>query len=829
MASLFFERLFQDIRYGLRTLAAAPAFTAVAVLSLAVGIGANCAIFSFADALVLRPLPVPAPGEIFTVGGTTPVEAFGASSINASYPEYVDIRDRSHSFDGLAAFDYVTAGFATDRSMTPKLRMGMLASGNLFSVMRVQPALGRVFRPDEDQVPNRDAVLVLGHALWEQDFASDANIVGRRILLNGREFTIIGVAPDEFTGLDQFVRCDFFVPIMMSASLLSDPRTASLQARDARNLALKGRLARGVSQNAAQAEVTVIGNDLARAYPDTTKNRRFVVRTELQARMAEDPPDATLAAMLMTLAVAVLLVACANVGGLLTSRAPARAREMALRLAIGAGRGRLVRQLITESLILALAGGIAGLGIGYAGMLLFRQIEIPTDLPIVLQFQLDKRALFFSAAVAVASALVFGLVPALHAARADLTSVMKAGDSIGPGSRRRWGRAILVAGQVAVSVVVLTVALFMYRGFGQQVSGGPGYRINQLLTLRVDTSLLHYTDAQSAQFFKEVSDRAREAPGVVNATLSTGVPMSNDSVSAATVIPEGYTFPTGRDNATVFASRIDEHYFETMAIPLLRGRSFTAKDDATAPRVAIVNETFANRYWPNQDPIGKRMRLTDQGQPWVQVVGVAKTTKYMFIAEPPTEFIYFPYQQRTPRQMSLIVQSAGDAAALTAPMREVIHRLDPNMPIYNVRTMEALYQMRAIGVFHVLVETVGALGLMGLGLAIVGLYGLVAYAASRRTREIGIRLAIGADGGDVLKLVIRQGLLLASIGLAVGLAASVGAGRLMAAAFPSGDDQRDFGALLIVIPTVLLVTALAAYIPARRASLINPTEALRQD
>ena len=825
----FLERLWQDLRYGVRMLAGSPGFTIVAVLSLAIGIGANCAIFSFADALVLRPLPVPRPAEVYTVGSTTAVEAFGASSIISSYPDYVDVRDRSRSFDGLAAITQVTAGFATDRAATPKLKMGMLASGDLFTVMRVEPALGRAFRPEEDQVTGRDAVVVLGHALWEQELGSDPGVLGRKILLDGHEFTVIGVAPEEFTGLDLYVRSDFFVPIHTASWLLTDPKTASLQARDARNLTLKGRLAPGVSQAAAQAELTTIGTDLARAYPDTNKNRRLVVRTELQARMAEDPPDATLAAMLATLALLVLFVACANVAGLLTSRAPARAREMALRLAIGAGRGRLVRQLITESLLIAIAGGVIGLGVGYAGMLLFRQIEIPTDLPITLAFRMDRRALVFSLLVSVVSALLFGLVPALHAARADLTAVMKAGDSVAPGRRRRWGRAILVAGQVAVSVVVLVVALFMYRGFARQLASGPGYRTDHLLLMSVDTSLVRYSDAQSAQFFKELADRAREVPGVVELSLSTAIPMSNDSAGAETVVPEGYSFPPGKDNATVFMSRIDEHYFDVMGLTLLRGRNCAVTDDANAPRVAIVNEQFAMHYWPGQDPIGKRMRLPNQSDAWVEVIGLAKTSKYIFIAEPPTEFVYFPYRQKTPKRMAILARSAADPGGLAAPLRETIHRLDANMPIYNVRTMDALYRMRAISVFNVLISTVAALGLMGLGLAIVGLYGLVAYAATRRTREIGIRMAIGAGQRDVLQLVIRQAMGLATAGLAAGLVASIGAGQLLRAAFPSGNDQRDPVALLIVMPIVLAVTGLAAYIPARRASRIDPTRALRHD
>jgi predicted permease len=825
---LLITQLWQDIRYGYRTLAANPGFTLVAVTSLALGIGANCAIFSFADALLLRPLPVARPGEVLTVGSTTSVEAFGASAIVSSYPDYVDIRDRSRSFSGLAAFTYATAGFTTEPTATPRLKAGMLASGNLFQVMGVEPVVGRAFRPEEDQVPGRDAVVVLGHALWEQEFGSSPAVLGRRIALDGHPFTVIGVAPASFTGLDQFVRVDFFVPLMMSPQLVGNPKAASLQARDARNLTLKGRLAPGVSQAAAQAELTTIGADLARAYPDADKNRRLTVRTELQSRLAEDPPDATLIAMLATLALAVLFVACANVAGLLTSRAPARAREIALRLAIGAGRFRLVRQLVTESLLVALAGGVAGLGIGYAGMLLFRQVRLPTDLPINLAFQMDRRALVFSLAIAAASALISGLSPAMQATRTDLTSAMKTGDTTAPGRRRRWGRTILVGGQVAVSVVLLVVALFMYHGFRRQMTAGPGYRTDHLLLMSFDTSLVHYTRAQSSQFFKEVADDARGARGVTSVAMADAVPMGQ-SVSVATVVPEGFRFPPGKDNATVVSARIDEHYFATMGLTLLRGRGFTADDTADRPRVAIVNEQFAKHYWPDQDPIGRRFQLVNDDNVWVQVVGLAKTSKYIFIAEPPTEFVYMPYRQRPVDQMVMVVRSAGDPAALTGPMRAVVHQLDPNMPIFNVRTMAEFYRMRVTTIFNVLITTVAALGLMGLSLALIGLYGLVAYAVSRRTREIGIRLAIGADRMSVMRMVMRQGVALAAAGLAVGLVASVGAGALLRAAFPSGDQPRDIGALVTVIPIVLAVTALATFIPARRASRVDPTRALRHE
>jgi predicted permease len=822
-------QLWQDVKYGARMLLRAPGFTAVAILSLAIGIGANTAIFSFADALLLRPLPVARPREVITVGTTATLESLRATSLVASYPEYVDLRDRSRSFEGLAAFTYITAGFTADPRLAPKLKMGMLVSDNLFALMGVEPTLGRTFRPDENQVRGRDAVVVLGPAMWEQEFGSDPAILGRTVRINGFDFTVIGIAPAGFNGMNQYVRSDFFIPLMMSPRLLSDPKEASLEARDARNLTIKGRLKAGVSQANAQSELNALAASLEREHPDTNKNRGLVIRTELQARIAQSPPDATLIGMLSTLALLVLFVACANVAGLLTSRAPARAREIALRLAIGAGRGRLVRQLITESLLMAIVGGVLGLGVGYAGMTLFRQIELPTDLPVMLSFQMDRRALAFSLIVAAVSAVLFGLMPALQATRPDLTTIIKASDSVAPGKRRRWGRAILVGGQVAVSVVVLVVAMFIYRGFRQDLAKGPGYRTDHLVMMSFDPTLVRYSQPQAQRFFEQVAERARTLPGVLNATLTTSIPMSNDSVNAETIAPEGYQFPPGQDGVTVLASTIDERYFDTMSIPLVQGRNFRETDTPDAPQVAIINQRLAQQYWPNQDPLGKRLRVGNEQKTWVQVVGVARNAKYLFIAEGPTDFIYLPYRQKKPERMILITQSAGDPAGLVAPLRQLVHDLDANQPIFNVRTMEAFYRMRAVSIFNVLVTIVGSMGLMGLGLAIVGLYGLVAYSASRRTREIGIRLAIGADRANVLRMVLRQGVVLAFAGLVLGLVASVGAGALLAAAFPSDDNSMDYAALLIVAAIVIAVTFVAAYVPARRASRIQPMQALRYE
>jgi predicted permease len=821
---LFLERLWQDLYHGGRMLAKNPAFTVVAVVSLAIGIGANCAMYSWADALLLRPLTVARPGDVVTVG--TKVSLAGFTSLVNSYPDFRDLRDRTRSFDNLTAFTSVTVGFATKADATPLMKYGMLVTSNLFAAMGVEPELGRSFRADEDQVPGRDAVVVLDHSLWEQQFAADRSILGRKVRLNGIEFTVIGVTPDRFTGMSQLIRPAFYAPLMMYPRLAADPK--ALDSRGNRSLSIKGLLKPGVSMAQAQAELTTFAHNLQQAYPDTNKNQEMVVRTELETRIDQDPIDAALSAMLLLLSAAVLVVACINVASLLTSRAPARAKEMALRLAVGAGRSRLIRQLITESLLVALAGGLLGIGVGYLGLLVFRQIQIPTDLPITLTFQLNPRVLFFSLAVAVFSVLFFGLIPALQTTRVDLASAMKTGDTAASGHKRLWGRGFLVGCQVAVSLVLLTVSAFMYHGFHRELASSQGFRKDHLLMMSFDPSLVHYSEAQTQQFYKQLVLRARSTPGVKAVTLVSSIPMSPEA-DAAAIVPEGYQFPPGKDNATIFASRVDENFFETMGVSLVRGRGFRETDSADAPRVAVVNEQFAQHYWPGKDALGKRIRVQDPknpNSPWVEIVGVAKTGKYIWIAEPPTEFLYLPYRQDVRSRMILVSQSVGESASLAAPLREVVHGLDANQPVFNVRTMEDFYDMRVVSTGNTIMEIVSGMGIMGLVLAMVGLYGLGAYAVSRRTREIGIRMAIGASRPAVLRMTLRRGLTPALYGLAAGLVASIFADRLLKVVFPT-HTKVDIVVYLLIIPALLAITILAAYIPARRASRIDPMKALR--
>jgi macrolide transport system ATP-binding/permease protein len=825
---MWLDRLWQDLHHGCRMLRKSPGFTVVAVLSLAIGIGANSAMFSVADATLSRPLPVDWPGEVVTIGATSEIIPGLATHIATSYPDYVDLRDHSRSFDSMVAYDWLGTGYATRPDDLKKLAWVSPVTGNFFTALGVEPALGRTFRPDEDRAPGRDAVLVMSYDTWHEQFGADPSIPGKKLWVGGIEFTVIGVAPSRFTGLTHYVQPAFYVPMMMRSRLGRDGAVDPLHARDFRSLGVKARLKAGVSLAQAQQEVSTIAANLEQAHPDTNRNQRMGVYTEFQARMLQEPGDSGLGGTLLLLAVAVLLVACANVGGLMISRAPVRAREIAMRMAIGAGRPRLIRQLLTESLLIALAGGALGLVIGYQGVTLFRQIQIPSDLPIKIVIQMDQRALLVSLGVALASVILFGLIPAIQTTRTDLTSVMKARDAA-PGGARLWGRSLLVAGQVTVALVLLTVAAFSYLGFRHGLAGDPGFRIDHLLSMGFDPGMAGYTPAQTEQFYKELVRRARSAPGVRNAALASYVPLTTD-VDGEAIVPEGYQLPPGQESVHVNINRVDENFFDTMGVRLVAGRAFRETDDLKMPLVAIVNETVARHYWPGQSAVGKRVRWGSSNGPWVEIAGVAVTGKYVYMGESPQEFLYVPWRQHPRDHLILLAESAGSPAALAAPMREMVRTLDAAQPIFDVRTMEEIFDLRATKIASVLIQTVAFMALMGLALALVGLYGLVAYSVNRRTREIGIRIAIGASRASVLLMVLRRGLTLTLSGALVGMVASIFAGRLLETVFDNAfTTLGTVVTCLAVALAMLVVTMLAAYIPARRASRVDPTIALRYE
>ncbi len=476
----FIETLWRDVRHGVRMFAQKPGFALTAVISLALGTGANVAMFSVADALLLRPLPVPRPGDVVTVG--TEYQAADFTFVQTSYANYVDIRDQSHSFENLAAFSGIPVGFATRTDAQPQVKPCMAVSGNFFDVMGVAPALGRAFRPEEDQVRGRDAVTVLSYKLW-QEMGADPNVLGRTVQIARTGFTVIGVMPESFTGPDRDHPPALYFPAMMLQRVSGN--LGVFDRRDLWWMTVDGRLKPGVSPAQAQAELDTIAKNLERAHPDTNRNQRLVLRTHLQMNIIRNHIYTAFAGILTVLGLAVLLVACANVAGLLTSRAPLRAREISLRLAVGAGRARLIRQLLTESSLIAIAGGALGLPLAYVVIQLLRQIQFPTDLVVIPRMELDQRALIFSLVVAMGSVILFGLIPAIQTTRANLTAAFKAGD-IETGKRRLWGRNLLVAAQVAASMVVLTIAVFVYRGFAGELDHGMGFRTDHLLLSSAD-------------------------------------------------------------------------------------------------------------------------------------------------------------------------------------------------------------------------------------------------------------------------------------------------------------------------------------------------------
>jgi macrolide transport system ATP-binding/permease protein len=821
--------LLGDVQYALRILRKTPGFTSVAVLSLALGIGVNSAMFSLADALLLRPLPVPRPSRVVTICDSAPDLPIGTIG-NISYPDYVDLREKNKSFEGLTASAYTQVGMAEQRDALPQLRLALTVSGNFFQVLGLNAVRGRTFSQDEDRVPGRNAVTVLAYDTWEQHFSADPNIIGRTIRLNDIEFTVIGVTPKKFSGIYPVVHPDLYIPMMMLARVAPAGDFNPLERRDDRGFTVKGRLKPGVSLAQANAEMATIASGLAAAYPDTNRNHSVLIRTEVQARVAQSPPNAAMTGMLMAIAGLVLIIACANVANLLLSRARSRTREMAVRLAIGASRGRLLRQLLTESLILSLAGAALGLFLAQFAADYFNKFRFSSDLPVSLIVQIDQRVLIFSLLAAVLSALVFGLAPAMRSAKTDLVPALKTGETAA-WHRRTLGRNALVIAQVALSLMLLSAATMFVRTLRNVLLGNPGFRTDHLMMMSFDPSLVHYSPEKSREFFRALTERARQLPGVKNAALSRMIPFDGSTLTADNIAPEGYQFPKGKENDSVFSSAVDEQYFDTMGTPIVRGRGVQATDSATAPPVAVVNEFMAERYWPNQDPIGKRFRMLGRDAKWVQVVGVARNSTYLSIGEPRIPFFYAPFAQQPPTRMTLLVQTPADAAAFSEPLRNLVRSLDPHQPIYNVRNMREYYQTQGLQALRLVVNLVGGMGLLGLSMALVGLYGLVAYSVSRRTREIGIRMAIGAARVDILRIVVRQGMTLASIGVGIGLAGSFGIVRVIRALFSRLQQHGIFDPwTFIVLPAALLaVTMLASYIPARRAAAIDPNQALRYE
>lgn len=835
------EDVWRDLHYAARAFLRNPGFAAVAVLSLAAGVGANCAMFSIADAILLRPLHVPRASEVVVVAST----ARDSNGSTVSYPDYTDVRDRVTTFAGLAASLGQSAGVSARAGLLPRSRDGLLVTGNYFAVLGVKPELGRDFLAEETTVPGRDAVVILGHACWERDFASDPGILGKDARINGIEFTIVGVIPATFTDVDDDQPA-FFLPL--PAGSLMGVEANVLQDRTIRKLTVTGRLKPGAALSQVRAEVGTIAAGLEKQYPEANRNRSLLVQTVLQYRGTGGGASAGL--FLMTLAGAVLLVACANVAGLLTSRAPARAREIAMRRAIGAGRPRLIRQLLTESLLLAVAGGVAGVGFGYIPILLAKQIKIPFDSDLQpIPVELNERVLLFSIGVALLSVVFFGLIPAFQATRADLMSVMKGSGELAPQRHRLWkmlrGRNLLVVGQVALSVVLLTISGVLYKSVDRSVFASiknPGFDVDHLVGTQFDSATMHPKGARAEQFLGQFEERMRSTRGV------SAVALAEREIVA--IRPEASNSQATASHEDVKTSAVwtDEGFFDALKIPILKGRGFRKSDVGHAPEVAVVNEVLARHYWSGQEAVGNRVRL-GSGQ-WVEVVGVAHIDDFMAFGMPPMDVIFLPYEKpSTQRPVMAYVRAGGDPNALVEPMRRVVHDLDPDQVDPDPGTLQS-FLVPVEKLVRLGTDTVASMGVLGLGLSLVGLYGLIAFEVNSRTREIGIRMALGARSRSIVNLVLLQGIVLAVCGTAAGLGLNAGIVRLLAALLGSGNQPAN-GAPATPTPSdgnqiqlqahsedipyialglaVLAVTILSAYLPARRAARVDPNVALRAE
>lgn len=835
--------LWQDIRYGVRMLARSPGLTVIAVLSLALGIGANTAIFSFVNAVLLRSLPIFEPERLVFVFSGSQTNPYSVSS----YPDYVDYRDRNEVFSDVTAYSQITLSMnSEDRT---EAVVGSVVTGNYFEVLGVRAARGRTFTPEEDRTPGAHPVAVIGHGLWQRRFGGDPNIVGRQLTLNGREFTVVGVTPANFNGTEAGRTSDIFVPMMMQA-LVRPPRSGYsgemnpdlLAVRGAGWLDVIGRLKPGITAEQAQASMNTLASQLAQAYPETNREQLAVLSPVSKGDPEQRGTLVSVAGLLMTVVSLVLLIACANVANLLLARAASRRKEISIRLAMGAGRARVVRQLLTESLLLSLLGGAAGtlLAVWLADALQTSALAASL-FPFTYDLSLDRTVLGFALLLSVLTGVVFGIAPALQASRPNLVPSLKdeAMIVVGGEARRFNLRNILVVMQVALSLVLLIGAGLFLRSLQHARSIDPGFEPERVLVMPLNINLLRYTKQQGRDFYRQVLERVEALPGVQSATLSRNPPLSGASRQSSVVIEgqdnpslnrsssEGQvSTPDANQNSTL-ADVVDLKYFKTLGIPLLRGRDFGAQDQENSPGVVIINETFAGRYFPNQDPLGRRLSFGGTQGPWLEVVGVVRDAKYLTLGELPTPFVYQSLRQRHESGMVLHVRTGGSPASYLAAVRGEVQAVEKNLPITNVRPMTELLDI-SLSPARMGALLLGTFGLLALLLAAIGLYGVISFLVSRRTHEIGIRLALGAQRADVLRLILREGMTLVGFGLALGLLAALIATRLLAGFLygVSATDPVTFGGIVAILTVAALIASL---IPARRAARVDPLVAIRYE
>jgi predicted permease len=811
------DRLAQDVRYGLRQLRRNPGFTLTAVLTLALGIGANTAIFSAVSAVLLRPLPIASPGEVVSVRNNS-----GRAMFNAfSFPNYRDIRDRSTAFSDVMAFRFTPV--AVSHEDTNQRIWCYMVTGNYFPGLGLRPHLGRLLTPDDDRNLGAHPVAVIGYDAWQRRFASRADVVGQEIIVNGRSYTVVGVGPKGFAGTEVIASPEIWFPVAMQPAL--EPGSNALEARGLPVFTVLARMKRGASRAQAEAEVAAISRSLATEFPDENKDMNIALSPPGMLSGGGFLRSASLgfATLLLSGAGLVLVLACANLSNMLLARATERREETAVRLAMGASRIRLVRQLLTESMLLAMAGGLVAILPALWPLRFSVQMKPPADFPMVLDVQWDLRVLAFAFLITVITGVAFGLLPALQASRAEVAVSLKGGQPTA--MRRRWVRGSLVAVQVALSLVLLTGAGLLVRALGQAQHLELGFEPRGAVEVGFDLRIQGYDAPSGRELQKQMLERVRAMPGVQAAGFADVVPLDLHFF-ATPVFIEGV--PEERNSSTprALSSRVSPGYFAAMGTRLLAGRDFTDSDDLTGEPVAVVNLAFARRFWGTEEAIGKRFSLGNPRAPKLKVVGVVQNGRYNSLNAESQPFAFRSAWQSYSGATGMVVRSSMDEPAVMAAVRREVQPLDSQMPL----SVSPLRDRLGVALLpaRVAATVLGAFAALGLALAAVGIYGVISYAVSRRTRELGIRMAMGARKADVLRLVIRQGMRPALIGALLGLPATYALTLLMQSFLfgLSPTDPLTYSATAAVLATVAL---LACFVPALRATRVDPVVALRHE
>ncbi|MGA9770800.1 MAG: ABC transporter permease [Blastocatellia bacterium] len=815
--------LWQDIRYSFRLFAKDPRFTIVVVIMLALGLGVNTAIFSVVNALLLRPLPVKDPAELVVLATKFQRSDFPNY---LSYPDYRDYHEQSTQFSDLAAYMNRDVNFSTE---TEAQRMHLeVVTSNYFSMLGVEPLLGRTFQEEANEAMGSSPYLVLSHSFWQRRFNGDSSMVGKTIRINGSPFTIIGVMPEEFPGTEWLLKVDAYVPLVMIDQVW--PGHPGLDQRAVRIFRVMGRLKPGVTINQIKPSLSAIAAQLEKDYPTTNKGAASLILPEASTRpeisMASFIPSAAL--VFMILVGLILLIACINIANLLLARALNRQKEMAMRVALGASRSRIIRQLLTETVLLSLVGGAVGTLLAIWLTRLFSSLRLPTDAPIKFDLTPDWRVFAFAFILALIAGVLSGLVPAYQTSKPNLNDTLKEGSKGLVSRSRRYISSILVVSQIALSLLLLICAGLFVRSLQKAEKIELGFRSQNLLLLSLDIGLQGYSKPQGEQFYRQMLDRVEALPGVNSASIAYLYPFSTRGNTAMDVFKDNVADPEA-ERLRVFYNFVGTNYFQTAGTPLIKGREFTQEDSASATKTIIVNETLAQRMWPGEDPIGKQLKLRDPENPIVQVIGVAKDGKYIMPVENRRSYMYMPISQNYQPAFTLYVHSSSDPGTLINAIRQEIRGIDRNLPVYDVVSMEehlrsgiAFMPLRLGAMF------VGAFGLLGLFMATVGVYGLVAYSMSQRTREIGIRVALGATPGHIFKLIAWQGLRLTLIGIVIGVGFALATTQLLGSlVYGVGalDPVSFLGATFILAGISILACAL----PARRATKADPINALRSE